>query len=229
MTPHPIQAVLDTAAARMLFASLAYPAGASTQTIIEVREGALAWLAELAPRDRAQSALAVRVIASHHAMMHHLAQAAQGDLSDDLMLRHRGRAITAARMMDRALEALEGRQMMAPLRAVALPGRIAVAMAEGMPVVMEAEAGTDAAVVEPGVVAEAGETMADADAPVATPEAAAPEVPEAPAGSMGYVARRLQELEEKLAREQDLTAAQRAWRLRHMAAGTETLDVAMAA
>jgi hypothetical protein len=222
MTPEPIQAVLDPSAARMLFASLVYPTGAPAELIIEVREGALRWLAELAPRDRAQSALAVRVIASHHALMHHLAQAAQGELADDLVLRHSGRALTAARMMDRAMEALQGRQVMAPLRAVALPGQIAMAMAEGVPVMTETVAPLEEAVAVVEVAGDAGPP----DAPVAT---LADVPPAAPVAATGYVAKRLQDLADKEARGEELTAAQKEWRGRHVPAGTGASAMALAA
>jgi hypothetical protein len=60
MTTQPVQAVLDPFGARQMFATLSHPAGASAQDITELRAESLAWLAELAPRDRVQSALAVR-------------------------------------------------------------------------------------------------------------------------------------------------------------------------
>jgi hypothetical protein len=228
MTAQPIQAVLDTASARMLFASLTYPAGASAQDIIEVREGALAWLAELAPRDRAQSALAVRVIALHHVTLHHLAQTVQRELSDDLVVRHSGRATTAARMMDRAMEALQARQMMPPMRAMALPAGIGALVTEVVQPAAEVMAQPEEAVLAPEVV-EAAVEAAPPDAPAEMPAAAVPVSPAAPAAPTGWVAKRLQDLEEMLTRGEDLTAAQQAWRRRYLAPQGESAALAHAA
>ena len=224
MTAQPIQAVLDPGAAKLLFATLSHPAGAAAQDIAALRAEALDWLAELAPRDRVQSALAVRVIGFHHAMLHHLAKARE-EIGEDLALRHAGRAATATRMMDRALAALQGRQMMAPMRAVALPAGIGEVAAETVPPAPEVTAPVTVTKAE---AAPAVEAKAAPREQVATP-VVAPAEAEPPIGSSGWVARRLADLDAKLARGEELTAAQTDWRRRQLARQAEAAATALAA
>jgi hypothetical protein len=232
MTTQPAQAVLDPFAARQMFATLSHPAGASAQDITELRAESLAWLAELAPRDRVQSALAVHVIAFHHAMLHHLAQTVQGEISGDLGLRHAGRAVTATRMMDRALAALLARQTMAPMRAVTLPAGIEAELAVTVPEVEvpEVEAVPEVEVPQAEAVpaSEAAAPPQEADAPPAAAPPASADAPE-PVGSSGWVAERLRDLEVKLARGEALTAAQQDWQRRQLARQAKASAAVLAA
>jgi hypothetical protein len=235
MTTQPIQAVLDPQAAKLLFATLSHPAGASAQHIAASRADALAWLAELAPRDRAQSALAVRVIALHHVSLHHMAQAVQGDLTSDLALRHSGRSVTASRMMDRAMDALQARQMMPALRAVALPAEVMAELAAPVAGVVEVETQEEDAVSAP-VVAEASVEVPPPQAPEAatvvpattSPPTTSPPGPE-PVEPTGWVAKRLQALDEKLARGEALTVSQLEWLRRQRERQAEVVAPALAA
>ena len=222
MTTQPLQAVLDPQAAQLMFATLSHPAGASAQDITASRQEALAFLAELAPRDRLQSALAVRVIGLHHATMHHLAQAAQGEIPDDLALRHAGRATTASRMMDRAMAALAGRQMMMPMRAVAVPAGIVAA-----PAVKVAPA--DAAPAEAPMAAAVDPQVEPAVTRPPEPQAVVRQAPSAAPGALAYRQTRRQELEERAARGQALTAAQQEWLRREKARQAEGAVPALAA
>ena len=223
MTTQLPQAVLDPGAAQLLFATLSYSAGASAQEITARRQESLDWLAELAPRDRVQSALAVRVIAFHHASLHHLAKTRE-EIGEDLALRHAGRAATATRMMDRALTALAGRQMMAPMRGLALPAGIGVEVAA-----TETERPTPVPQVEaapgPAVQATVGVTPPQEQAAARVAAPAAPE----PAGSAAYVAKRLQDFEARLARGEALTGAQTEWLRRQYARQAEAAASPLAA
>lgn len=214
MTSQLPQAVLDPGAAKLLFATLSYPAGASAREITTRRQEALDWLAELAPRDRMQSALAVRVIAFHHASLHHLAKARE-EIGEDLALRHAGRAVTATRMMDRALAALAGRQAMAPMRGLAVPAGIV----EGL----GARPDEAKVVVEP----EVEQAVAPVPQPPAVPAREA--VPSAAPGSLAYRQARRLELEARAARGQALTGAQQEWLRREKARQAEGAVQALAA
>ncbi len=74
------------------------------------REGALAFLAELHPRNAVEATLAAGIVAAHYAAMECFRRAARGDLSVDMHLRTVGKAIALCRMIDVAMRDLARRQ-----------------------------------------------------------------------------------------------------------------------
>ena len=252
MSPQPTQAVLSPAGARLLFSSLVHFPGTSPQQVTQARQAALEWLAEMAPRDRLESALAVRVIALHEASIHHMAHAMAAERSPDLMMRHGGRGMAAAKLMDWTSERLRVRQAGPARKAVALPAEIVAMAAEAHVPVPEGAAPKAAAVTAPPKVPDTLTEIAPPRAPVATapaaptpaatapvtttPAATTPAAPTpakpAPATPAPAVTeadaplllqpRRARALEGRLAAGEELTETQMEWLRRQLAARTET-------
>jgi hypothetical protein len=84
--------------------------GASETDKAAQREGALAFLAALLPRNPLEATIAAGIVAAHYAAMDCFRRAARGDLSVDLHLRTMGKAIALCRMIDRAMRDLARRQ-----------------------------------------------------------------------------------------------------------------------
>jgi hypothetical protein len=94
---------------------------ASPELLASQRETAIGAVAELRPRDALEAALAVRVIATHRAVMECFRLSAQPDVPPSLHLRQLGKAVTLSRLMDTTLQALFRRQEGPALQPAALP------------------------------------------------------------------------------------------------------------
>lgn len=252
-SPTPIQAVIDPNAASLLLSSMKLPAGLSAEEATMHRYAVLQLAATMGPRDLLEAALAVRAAGMHQALMDGLAHAVRPGLGEDLVLRHRGKSFTAARLMDKAMAWLEQRQLRA-VRPVARLTEDVIAAAEG-PVLAVAEAPVETAaaqVVPPGVAAAPGteaepERATRTEAPEVGPAEASPagaveatpnDAAEAvvaveddalaaePVAATGWVAKRQQDLETKLARGEALTGAQREWLRRQAARAVEMREAA---
>jgi hypothetical protein len=118
----------------------------------------------------------------HQPTVHGRAQAARPGLGDELVLRHCGKASTAARLMDKAVAWLEQRQLQAVRPPMVLAREVVAA------------AGEPPATVEPETVAPA---VTDVVPPVAEAVVAAP-VAQVQVEGTGWVAKRWQELKAKV-------------------------------
>jgi hypothetical protein len=74
------------------------------------RDGALAFLAALLPRNPVEATLAAGIVVAHYAAMDCFRRAARDDLTVDLHLRTVGKAIALCRMIDASMRDLARRQ-----------------------------------------------------------------------------------------------------------------------
>jgi len=85
------------------------------------REGALAFLTALLPRNPVEARLATGIVVAHYAAMDCFRRAARDDLTVDLHLRTVGKAIALCRMIDVAMRDLARRQGSLALQPAARP------------------------------------------------------------------------------------------------------------
>jgi hypothetical protein len=97
------------------------------------REGALAFLAALFPRNPVEATLAAGIVAAHYAAMECFRRAARGDLSVDLHLRTVGKAIALCRMTDAAMRDLARRQGSLAVQPAARPASVPAGRAQPAP------------------------------------------------------------------------------------------------
>jgi hypothetical protein len=84
--------------------------GASDAQKAAQRDGAVAFLAALLPRDPVQAMLAARLVGAHYAAMEYFRRAARDDLPTELHLRIVGKAVALCRLVERTARDLMQRQ-----------------------------------------------------------------------------------------------------------------------
>jgi hypothetical protein len=109
------------------------PPGASEAEKAAQREGALAFLAALLPRNPVEATLAAGIVVAHYAAMECFRRAARGDLSVDLHLRTMGKAIALCRMIDRGMRDLARRQGSLGVQPAARPASVRSASVQPVP------------------------------------------------------------------------------------------------
>jgi hypothetical protein len=97
------------------------------------REGAVAFLAALFPRNAVEATLAAGIVAAHDAAMDCFRRAARDDLTVDLHLRTVGKAIALCRLIDAAMRDLARRQGNSAVQPVARPASVPAARAQPAP------------------------------------------------------------------------------------------------
>jgi len=88
------------------------------------RDGALAFLAALLPRNPVEATLAAGIVVAHYAAMDCFRRAARDDLTVDLHLRTVGKAIALCRMIDAAMRDLARRQGSLAVQPAARPASV---------------------------------------------------------------------------------------------------------
>ena len=106
----PLDAASLAAMQRATLEALPPRAGATEVENAAQREGALAFLAALLPRNPVEATLAAGIVAAHYAAMECFRRAARTDMPLDLHLRTVGKAIALRRMSDVGMRDLARRQ-----------------------------------------------------------------------------------------------------------------------
>ena len=106
----PLDAAILAAMQRATIEAVPPRAGATEVEDAAQREGALAFLAALHPRNPVEATIAAGIVVAHYAAMECFRRAARGDLSIDLHLRTVGKAIALCRMINAAMRDLARRQ-----------------------------------------------------------------------------------------------------------------------
>ncbi len=88
------------------------------------RDGALAFLAALLPRNTVEATLAAGIVVAHYAAMDCFRRAARDDLTVDLHLRTVGKAIALCRMIDVSMRDLARRQGNLAVQPAARPASV---------------------------------------------------------------------------------------------------------
>jgi len=102
--------------------------GATDAEKADQRDGALAFLAALAPRDPVQAMLAARVVGAHFMAMEYFRRAARDELPIEVNLRTVGKAVALCRLIERTMRDLAQRQGIPVLRpATARPASLPAA------------------------------------------------------------------------------------------------------
>jgi hypothetical protein len=113
--------------------------GASAAETAAQREGALAFLAALLPRNPVEATLAAGIVVAHYAAMECFRRAARDDLSVDLHLRTVGKAIALCRMIDATMRDLARRQGSLAGQPAARPAAVPAGRAQPAPEAARAE------------------------------------------------------------------------------------------
>jgi len=107
--------------------------GASDAEKADQRDGALEFLAALAPRDPVQAMLAVHIVGAHYMAMEYFRRAAAHELSIDQHLRTVGKAVALCRIIHRTMLDLAQRQGNPMRRSAPRPAVVPIARPQPQP------------------------------------------------------------------------------------------------